>query len=271
MIAQPPRLDPMFAEGGWRAFDDPGWWFEPKPDGIRCLAELPGGRDPAAHAHGRDATEQYLELHMVHELVDQVNAVIDGEIVAFDDAGRPSFEVLQQRMKPLGQREIARAAKTIPVSLVVFDLLKLDGHETTGLTLEQRRELELIVEQDHRLQVTAHVDGDGLGFTQRARRARPRGRRREVGDRPVRPPAQPGLAEDQADEHPGVCVILGWTPARAAARTRPANRSWGRSTAASCVGSVRLTGAHRSHARRPDGPPPLVRPDPPIDDPTSPG
>ena len=128
---------------------------------------------------------------MVHELVDQVNAVIDGEIVAFDDAGRPSFEVLQQRMNLSGQREIARAAKTIPVSLVVFDLLWLDGHETTGLTLEQRRELlELIVEQDHRLQVTAH-DGDGLRIHQRAREL---GLEGVVASGPDRPTCPAGAA-----------------------------------------------------------------------------
>ena len=70
---------------------------------------------------------------MVHELVDQVNAVVDGEIVAFDERGRNSFEALQQRMNLQGQRAIARASKQIPVALVVFDLLWLDGHETTGL------------------------------------------------------------------------------------------------------------------------------------------
>ncbi len=71
---------------------------------------------------------------MIHELVDQVNAVIDGEIVAFDADGRNSFEVLQQRMNLTGEREIARAAKQIPVALVVFDLLWLDGRETIGLS-----------------------------------------------------------------------------------------------------------------------------------------
>ena len=70
----------------------------------------------------------------------------------------------------MGERAIARAAKTIPVSLVVFDLLWLDGRDTTGLPLEQRRELlELITEQDHRLQVTTHVDGDGMAFARGAR------------------------------------------------------------------------------------------------------
>ena len=74
----------MLAEGGWEAFDDDGWWFEPKLDGIRCLAELSTGQTMLRTRTGRDVTAQYPELHMIHELVDQVNAVIDGEIVAFD-------------------------------------------------------------------------------------------------------------------------------------------------------------------------------------------
>ncbi|MEX1262735.1 MAG: non-homologous end-joining DNA ligase [Actinomycetota bacterium] len=169
-IAAPPRFEPMLAEGGWEAFDEPEWWFEPKLDGIRCMAELSTGQTVVRTRTGRDATAQYPELHMVHELVDQVNAVVDGEIVAFDDAGRPSFEVLQGRMNLSGERAIARTAKITPVSLVAFDLLWLDGHDTTGLTLEQRRELlELVVEQDHRLQVTTHAEGDGVDLTEAAK------------------------------------------------------------------------------------------------------
>ena len=169
-ISAPPRFEPMLADGGWEAFDDPDWWFEPKLDGIRCMAELSTGETLLRTRTGRDATAQYPDLHMVHELVDQVNAVIDGEIVAFDEAGRPSFEVLQQRMNLSGERAIARAAKITPVSLVAFDLLWLDGHDTTGLTLEQRRELlELIVEQDDRLQVTTHAEGEGVAFREAAK------------------------------------------------------------------------------------------------------
>jgi bifunctional non-homologous end joining protein LigD len=215
LIASPPRFEPMFAEGGWEAFDDPEWWFEPKLDGIRCLAELSTGETALRTRTGRDATERYPELHMIHELVDQVNAVLDGEIVALDDAGRPSFEVLQQRMNLSGQRAIARAAKTIPVSLVVFDLLWLDGHDTTGLSLEQRRELlELVVEQDHRLQVTAHVAGDGKGFTERARQL---GLEGVVAKRTGSPYLQGRRSPDWRKiklMNTQACVILGWTPGK---------------------------------------------------------
>jgi DNA ligase D-like protein (predicted ligase)/DNA ligase D-like protein (predicted polymerase)/DNA ligase D-like protein (predicted 3'-phosphoesterase) len=147
LIAAPPRFSPMLAEAGQEAFDDDGWWFEPKLDGIRCLAEMSTGETVLRTRTGRDATAQYPEIHMVHELVDQVNAVIDGEIVAFDADGRVSFEALQGRMNLANPREIDRARKRLPVSLVAFDILWLDGHDLTGLPLEQRRELlSLVVE-----------------------------------------------------------------------------------------------------------------------------
>jgi DNA ligase D-like protein (predicted ligase)/DNA ligase D-like protein (predicted polymerase)/DNA ligase D-like protein (predicted 3'-phosphoesterase) len=168
-IASPPRFQPMLAEGGWTPFDDPGYWFEPKMDGIRCLAELSTGETTLRTRAGRDVTSQYPELHMLHELVNQVNAVVDGEIVAFDDDGRNSFGVLQQRMNLTNPREIDRIRRRIPVSMVAFDLLWLDGHDVTGLTLEQRRELLIdVVEQDDRLHVTAHVEGAGRRLVEAA-------------------------------------------------------------------------------------------------------
>ena len=215
LIPAAPRFEPMLADGGWEPFDDPAWWFEPKLDGIRCVAELTTGETVLRTRTGRDATSQYPELHMVHELIDQVNAVVDGEIVALDEAGRPSFEVLQQRMNLSGQRAVARAAKTTPVSLVVFDLLWLDGHDTTGLPLEQRRELlELITEQDHRLQITAHVAGEGAALARQARELGLEGvMAKRLGSAYTAGRRSPDwrkikLMNTQA------CVILGWTPGK---------------------------------------------------------
>ena len=112
MIASPPRFQPMLAEGGWDPFDDPGWWFEPKFDGIRCLAELSTGQTVLRTRTGRDATAQYPEIHMVHELVDQVNAVIDGEIVAFDEDGQELLRgppAADEPREPPGDRPGAQA------------------------------------------------------------------------------------------------------------------------------------------------------------------
>jgi bifunctional non-homologous end joining protein LigD len=170
LIASAPRLGPMLAEGGWEAFDDPAWWFEPKMDGIRCLAEMTTGETVLRSRTGRDVTPQYPEIHMIHELVDQVNAVIDGEIVAFDADGRISFETLQQRMNLANPRQIERMRHQIPVTFVAFDLLWLDGRDTTGLGLEERRELlTYVVEQDDRLQLTAYVEGEGTTLVEAAK------------------------------------------------------------------------------------------------------
>ena len=138
-------------------------------------------------------TGQYPEIHMIHELVDQVNAVLDGEIVAFDEDGRNSFRVLQQRMNLANPREIERIRQRIPVSLVVFDLLWLDGKETTGLPLEQRRELlGYIVEEDERLQVTAHVEAKGKALVKAAEAQGLEGIvAKRLGDRRTCPAAAP--------------------------------------------------------------------------------
>ncbi|HSR28715.1 MAG TPA: DNA polymerase ligase N-terminal domain-containing protein, partial [Actinomycetes bacterium] len=168
--AAPVRYQPMLAEGGGEPFDDPRWWFEPKLDGIRALAEMETGGTVFRTRRGRDVTFQYPDVHMIHELVDQVNAVLDGELVAVDAEGRSSFETLQQRMNLQNEREIKRVAKQIPVAFVAFDLLWLDGRETTGLSLEERRELlQLIVEEDHRLQLMGFEEENGTAFVEGAR------------------------------------------------------------------------------------------------------
>ena len=213
LIASPPRFAPMLAEGGYEAFDDDGWWFEPKLDGIRCLAEMSTGQTVLRTRTGRDATAQYPELHMIHELIDQVNAVIDGEIVAFDTDGRVSFETLQGRMNLANPREIERARKRLPVSLVVFDILWLDGNDLTGLPLEQRRELlSLVVEEDDRLRVTAHVEGQGKVMFAAAEEQRLEG----IVAKRLGSPYVPGKRTDAWQKiklrKTQDCVVLGFTP-----------------------------------------------------------
>ncbi|MEX0989302.1 MAG: non-homologous end-joining DNA ligase [Actinomycetota bacterium] len=206
-------MQPMLAEGGWQAFDDTAWRFEPKFDGIRALARMETGETALVTRTGRTVTEQYPELHMIHEMVNQVNAVLDGEIVAFDDAGRNSFEALQQRMNLRNEREIKRMTTKIPVAYAVFDLLWLDGYDTTELALEQRRELlETIVEQDERIQLVPYVEGDGNAFTTTAEAqglegviAKRLGSRYRAGRRS--PDWRKIKLRNSQD-----CVILGWTP-----------------------------------------------------------
>jgi bifunctional non-homologous end joining protein LigD len=213
LIDVPPSIPPMLAEGGWKAFDDAKWWFEPKFDGIRSTTSLSTDLTRLVTRRGRDVSHQYPELHMVHELVDQVNAVVDAEIVAFDDDGKNSFEALQQRMNLQNEREIKRASAAIPVALIAFDLLWLNGRSTIDLKLEERRELlEAIVETDERLQLVTHVEGDGKHFAGVARElglegvvAKRTGSRYQPGRRS--PDWRKIKLTNTQD-----CVILGWTP-----------------------------------------------------------
>jgi bifunctional non-homologous end joining protein LigD len=213
LIGSPPSMQPMLAEGGWKAFDDPKWWFEPKFDGIRSTTYLATDLTRLVTRRGREVTYQYPELKDVHELVDQVNAVIDAEIVAFDEDGRNSFEALQQRMNLANEREIKRASQKIPVALVAFDLLWLDGRPTIELSLEERRELlEAVVETDDKVQLVTHVEGEGKRFAEVAGGlglegvvAKRKGSKYQPGRRS--PDWRKIKLTNTQD-----CVILGWTP-----------------------------------------------------------
>ena len=177
-------------------------------------------RDGAPDADRTRRDDEYPELHMVHELVDQVNAVIDGEIVALDERGKDSFEALQQRMNLANPREIERIRARVPVTLVVFDLLWLDGNETIGLPLEQRRELlELVVETGRPPPGSSPTSRARASRSSRRRGAWARGRRREAHGFPVRArPSHRRLAEDQADLDPGLRRSSASRPARADGR-----------------------------------------------------
>ena len=209
---RPPSFTPMMAEGGYEPFDDPGWRFEPKLDGVRTLLYVDMESTRLVSRRGRDQTEQYPELATAHEYVTTVNAVLDGEIVAMED-GRPSFELLQQRINLSSKADIERARKKIPVECYVFDLLWLDGEDLTALPLEERRALlEPLVVPEHRILPTLFVDGEGVPL---AGAARERGFEGVVAKR-LGSRYLPGRRTSDWRKikllNRQDCVVLGWTP-----------------------------------------------------------
>jgi bifunctional non-homologous end joining protein LigD len=115
----PPHHEPMLATR-WRApFDDPEWWFEVKWDGVRTLIEADADSTTLRSRRSRRVDSSYPEFTTF--LFDRPT-VVDGEIVALDDRGVPSFSLLQQRMNTSGAR--ARSlVDQVPLTLMVFDLL----------------------------------------------------------------------------------------------------------------------------------------------------
>jgi bifunctional non-homologous end joining protein LigD len=135
----PEHLRPTLAQRGVLPREDGSWAFEIKWDGIRALAYHRRGRLRIESRNLNDLTGQYPELAGLGAALRGRTAILDGEIVAFDDAGLPSFERLQQRMH-LGSADLVRRrAADVPVVYVIFDLLYLDDRSTMGLPFRERR------------------------------------------------------------------------------------------------------------------------------------
>jgi bifunctional non-homologous end joining protein LigD len=138
----PERVAPMMATlRDELPHDDEAWGYEMKWDGVRAVVHVEGGRATAYSRNDIDITATYPELRDLAESLGSTQAVLDGELVALDAAGRPSFERLQPRMHVKGAAQVRRLVKSVPVTFLVFDLLHLDGHSTLDLPYEDRREL----------------------------------------------------------------------------------------------------------------------------------
>jgi bifunctional non-homologous end joining protein LigD len=124
------------APGPGRLPTGPDWAYEVKWDGVRVLADVCEGRLRLLTRNGRDATIAYPELGVLAELPD---ALLDGEVVAMDAAGRPSFPVLAERMHVRDRRRAQQLAREVPVTYVVFDVLRLYGVDLTGRPFGERR------------------------------------------------------------------------------------------------------------------------------------
>src|SRR5262245_44377866 len=109
--------------------------FEMRWDGVRTLAYLERGQLTLYARSGRDRTALYPELDKMAEAVPAREAIIDGEVVAFDSSGRPSFAALQTRMHSLGP------APRAPIAFLAFDLLHLNGISLLGHPYVERRSL----------------------------------------------------------------------------------------------------------------------------------
>lgn len=121
--------------------DDDRWGYEIKWDGVRALTFGGPGRLRLYSRTERDITVQYPEIHAIEHQLGDHTVVLDGELVAFDDDGRPSFQRLQPRMNVTSVAEIRSRQREVPVTYIVFDLLHLDGRSLFGEPYEERRRL----------------------------------------------------------------------------------------------------------------------------------
>ncbi|MFI7407932.1 non-homologous end-joining DNA ligase [Streptomyces sp. NPDC049627] len=129
---------PMLATLTNTPFSDPAWIYERKYDGERCLGARDGAGTRMLSRSGRSLTATYPEAADALARQPCDDFVVDGEVVAFE-GNRTSFALLQQRMGITNERQ-ARASR-IAITYYVFDLLRLDGQDLTGLPLRTRKAL----------------------------------------------------------------------------------------------------------------------------------
>jgi bifunctional non-homologous end joining protein LigD len=116
----------------------PGWAFEFKWDGVRSIVSVDDGVR-AMSRNDRDVSASYPELDVLIDAAAGRRLVLDGEIVAINNSGRPDFGLLQQRMHV--QRPTSSLLRQTPVSFFAFDLLEADGESLISLPYAQRRDL----------------------------------------------------------------------------------------------------------------------------------
>jgi bifunctional non-homologous end joining protein LigD len=211
--AMPETLVPMLAKLSKLPKSDDGWAYEIKWDGIRALAFIDGGRIRLVNRNGRDATRQYPELRELGKEVGPQEMILDGEIVAFDEQGRPSFERLQSRMHLASDSAVRRRMADIPVAYMIFDLLFLDGHSTMGLPYEDRRKLlEKCELEGPSWRTPANHVGDGGTFLKASRENRLEGIVAKRLDSQYEPGKRSGAWLKIKNVQEQEVVIGGWMP-----------------------------------------------------------
>jgi bifunctional non-homologous end joining protein LigD len=159
----PAAIHPMLATPVEQPFDDPDWLFEIKLDGYRAIAFVQSKQTRLVSRNQNDLTTQFSELAVLGEQLPAKSAILDGEIVALDHQGRPSFSLMQQRTGVRSHGRRVGARPEIPILYYVFDLLYLDGFDLRRTPLGQRKALlaSLAFPSNSPVRISEHVAGQG--------------------------------------------------------------------------------------------------------------
>ncbi|MGH7558411.1 MAG: non-homologous end-joining DNA ligase, partial [Gemmatimonadota bacterium] len=162
----PGWVEPMLATLTDEPFSDDGWIYERKLDGIRCLAFRNGDRVRLLSRNEKGQNATYPELVDAIAAQETCDFIADGEIVAFE-GGVTSFSRLQGRMK-IADAEKARRSG-VAVYYYLFDLVHLNGRDTTRLPLRDRKSLlERAIRFEDPLRFSAHRNAEGEAYLEEA-------------------------------------------------------------------------------------------------------
>jgi bifunctional non-homologous end joining protein LigD len=138
----PTLIKPMLATASTALpSDDADWGYEFKWDGVRAVVYVEGGRARVMTRNDREVLATYPEVSALAESLGSRRVVLDGELVALDESGKPSFGALQARMHVTKAQQVRRLATETPVTYFVFDVLYVDGRSLLDTAYSERREV----------------------------------------------------------------------------------------------------------------------------------
>ncbi len=161
------RIVPMLAKTA-DPFDSKEHYFEPKWDGLRCIAYIKKGEVDFQNRNLRLVTNSYPELRQIPRNVAAKSAILDGEIVVLEH-GLPSFESLQHRFGVDGPARVNVLARKMPATYIAFDLLHLNGKDMVKEPLSIRRErLAKMVRDGPHILLSQYVRLKGKSYFRKA-------------------------------------------------------------------------------------------------------
>jgi len=160
-VSMPGFIEPMAATLADRPFRDEDWLFEVKWDGYRLQAVVKDGKVRTYTRNGKDGEAFFPRLLAPPTWIDAREAIVDGEVVATDDAGLPDFSLLQERLGTKGPGGSGAPGLVYQA----FDLLYLDGRSLLRVPLEDRKRLlRSVIREDRRVRYPGHVETEGVAF-----------------------------------------------------------------------------------------------------------
>jgi bifunctional non-homologous end joining protein LigD len=203
--------EPMLAETQDAPFDRKGWVFELKLDGYRMRAGRDDGTARILTRNGNDATPAFPEIAKAVAALPYDGLVLDGEIVVHDEAGRPSFQRLQNRARLSRAPEVKRAVVESPAAFYVFDVLAVAGFDVRPLPLERRKALlARLLPAAGPLRYSEHFAERGVALYERVVQLGLEGIVAKKADAPYRAGRSPSWVKVRADRTDDF-VVVGYT------------------------------------------------------------
>lgn len=213
-------LRPMLCALEGASLDDASRLYELKLDGARVVAQKSGSTVVLRYRNGRICTQTFPEIAQAVAKLPAERCVLDGEVVAFDDGGKPRFQRLAPRLMSVRPEEVLRVTAEIPVAYLVFDVLELGPRTLVSLPLRVRKQLlAALVRGRGLVRALDHLEGHGRALYDFCRAEHLEGVVSKRSDSPYRPgPRRTGDWVKIKCERDEELVVVGWEEGRGARR-----------------------------------------------------